>query len=207
MPAVALGDAWFHTIGRATERIAALVPAWDADRMPERPTPLPWDVAPAFDLLRRERFAEALDYVHAGPPAAERDPDVLLLEATLLAHSGQVSAAERACRRLLSIDELNAGAHYVLGLCREQSMDRDGAGEHYRVAAYLDPEFAMPRLHQGLLARRSGDRDVARRELAQALVLLKREDASRLLLFGGGFDREALMALCQSALGDNGGPQ
>jgi chemotaxis protein methyltransferase CheR len=162
-------------------------------------------VAPAFDLLRRERFAEALDHVRAGPPAAERDPDVLLLEATLLSHSGQVAAAEAACRRLLLIDELNAGAHYVLGLCREQSMDRDGAGEHYRVAAYLDPEFAMPRLHQGLLARRSGERDAARRELTQALMLLEREDASRLLLFGGGFNRETLMTLCESALRDSGG--
>jgi chemotaxis protein methyltransferase CheR len=164
-----------------------------------------WDVAPAFDLLRRERFAEALDHVRSGPPAAGRDPDVLLLEATLLAHSGQVAAAEAACRRLLLIDELNAETHYVLGLCREQAMDRDGAGEHYRVAAYLDPEFAMPRLHQGLLARRTGERDVARRELAQARALLGREEPSRLLLFGGGFSREALIALCESALRDNGG--
>jgi len=204
-PVAALDDAWFHAIRRATERVAALVPAQPTKDTLARPAPLPWDVAPALDLLRKERFVEALDHVRAGPPAAERDPDVLLLEATLLAHSGQVAAAEAACRRLLLIDELNAGANYVLGLCREQSLDRDGAGEHYRVAAYLDPEFAMPRLHQGLLARRSGERDVARRELAQALMLLKREDASRLLLFGGGFNREALMTLCESALRDNGG--
>ncbi len=203
-PAAAIGDAWFHAICRASERVAALVPAQAANATPAYPPPLPWDVAPALDLLRKERFAEALDHVRAGPPAAERDPDMLLLEATLLAHSGQVAGAEDACRRLLLIDELNAGAHYVLGLCREQSTDLDGAGEHYRVAAYLDPQFAMPRLHQGLLARRAGEREVARRELAQALVLLRREDASRLLLFGGGFNREALMALCESALGESG---
>ena len=50
------------------------------------------------------------------------------------------------------------------------------------VAAHLDPAFAMPRLHCGLLARRAGERDIARRELAQALVLLKREDVSRLIV-------------------------
>lgn len=63
----------------------------------------------------------------------------------------------------------------------------------------------MPRLHLGLLARRAGDRNAARRELSQALILLKREDASRLLLFGGGFNRDALLALCESALRDCGG--
>jgi chemotaxis protein methyltransferase CheR len=62
----------------------------------------------------------------------------------------------------------------------------------------------MPRVHLGLLARRVGDRDSARRELGQALVLLRREDASRLLLFGGGFSRAALIALCDSALLEGG---
>jgi chemotaxis protein methyltransferase CheR len=105
---------------------------------------------------------------------------------------------------LLLIDELNAGAHYLLALCREHHGHRERAGEHDRVAAYLDPSFAMPRLHLGLLARRAGDRTAACRELAQALLLLRREDASRLLLFGGGFSREALMGLCESSLKECG---
>jgi chemotaxis protein methyltransferase CheR len=198
-------DAWFHAICRATERVAALVPPQDRCNaaLPSGPR-REWDTAVALDLLRNERYADALRHVRAGPAEAERDPGVLLLEATLLAHSGQVAAAEEVCRRLLLIDELDAGAHYVLGHCREQAGDTDGAGEHYRVAAYLDPEFAMPHLHLGLMARRAGERNVARRELAQALVLLKREAASRLLLFGGGFGRKALTALCESALKDCG---
>jgi chemotaxis protein methyltransferase CheR len=199
-----LGEAWVDTIRQATERVAALVPAAEAANPPTFPPAPPWDMAPALDLLRKERFAEALDHVRAGAPAAEKDADVLLLEAALLAHSGQLVAAEDVCLRLLLIDELNAGAHYVLALCREHSGQRDRAGEHDRVAAYLDPAFAMPRLHLGLLARRAGDRNAARRELTQALTLLKCEEASRLLLFGGGFSREALMALCESALRDCG---
>jgi chemotaxis protein methyltransferase CheR len=63
----------------------------------------------------------------------------------------------------------------------------------------------MPRLHLGLLARRVGDRAAGRLELAQALVLLQCENTSRLLLFGGGFNREALLTLCASALRDCGG--
>jgi chemotaxis protein methyltransferase CheR len=205
-PILAFDDAWFDTIRRATERVAALVPAPIAeDRLAPPPTSPRWDPAPALDLLRRERFVEALDYVRDGLSEASSDPDVLLLEATLLSHSGQHAVAEARCLQLLLIDELNAGAHYVLALCREHAGDLDGAAEHDRVAAYLDPAFAMPRLHLGLLARRAGDRDAARRELAQALILLKGEDASRLLLFGGGFNRDALVTLCESSLGDDGG--
>jgi chemotaxis protein methyltransferase CheR len=129
----------------------------------------------------------------------------LLLEATLLAHSGQSVAAEKTCHRLLAMDELNAGAHYILALCQETKDERTDAIEHDRIAIYLDPAFAMPRLHLGLLARRINDRDLARRELGQALILLQREDASRVLLFGGGFGRDALIALCESALRDCGG--
>jgi chemotaxis protein methyltransferase CheR len=139
------------------------------------------------------------------PPAAARDPDVLLLSATLLVHNGQPGIAEETCRRLLAIDDLNAGAHYLYALCREASGDRTGAVEHDRLAIYLDPGFAMPRLHLGLLAKRAGDRDAARRELFQALALLRREDPSRILLFGGGFGRDALLALCGSALRECGG--
>jgi chemotaxis protein methyltransferase CheR len=197
-------DAWVDAIREASERIAALVPATKATKPPEAAPPQ-WDLARALDLLRTERFGEALALLRELPLEAARDPDVLLLEAMLLAQSHQPAAAEATCQRLLAIDELNAGAHYVLALCRESAGDGDGAAEHDRVAVYLDPAFAMPRLHLGLLARRMGARDVARRELAQGLVLLQREDASRLLLFAGGFNRDALMALCGSALRDCGG--
>jgi chemotaxis protein methyltransferase CheR len=205
MAAPAVDDGWVDSIRQATERVAALVPVLVAEDLSVGPASPGWDPAPALDLLRKERFVEALDYVRAGRTEASRDPDVLLLEATLLSHSGQHQAAEQRCAQLLSIDELNAGAHYVLALCREQAGDRDAAAEYDRIAAYLDPAFAMPRLHLGLLARRSGDRDAARREFAQALMLLRGEDASRLLLFGGGFHRDGLIALCESSLRDAGG--
>jgi len=204
MPATAptaLG--WFEAIRQASERITALVSA-NAESAPPA-QPIGWQLAPALDLLRHERFSEALEHVRNGPPEAESNPDVLLVKAVLLAQDGQLVAAEEACQRLLLIDGLNAGAHYVLALCREHAGDSERAMEHDRLAAHLDPAFAMPRLHCGLLARHAGDRDGARRELAQALLLLKREDVSRLLLFGGGFSRDALIALCQSAVTECGG--
>jgi chemotaxis protein methyltransferase CheR len=107
---------------------------------------------------------------------------------------------------VLDVDELNAGAHYLLALCREGARDRTSAVYHDQVAIYLDPGFAMPHLHLGLLARREGDGAAAQRELEQAILLLEREDSSRLLLFGGGFGRDTLVALCRTELVGCGGP-
>jgi chemotaxis protein methyltransferase CheR len=192
--------AWVDAIRQASERVAALVPLACAADQPPVPEQPPFDSGPAWELLRRERFSDALDHVRARSIAAEPDSNALLLEATLLAHSGQWAAAEEAASRLLGVDGRNAGAHYILALCQADAGRHDRAVEHHRAAAQIDPVFAMPRLHLGLLARRSGDREAARREFVRALVLLEREDASRLLLFGSGFNREALMSLCASAL-------
>lgn len=202
--APAVATTWVDTIRQASARIEALIGAPSAKDAAAPPAAPQWQLAAVFELLRYERFSEALDLVCSGPSPAEGDRDLLLVKAVLLVQNGQLAAAEDACCRLLAIDELNAGAHYVLALCRDHSGARDQAIEHDRIAAYLDPAFAMPRLHCGLLARQAGERDVARRELTQALALLEREDISRLLLFGGGFKRDALIALCGSAAAECG---
>lgn len=197
---------WIHTIQRASERVHALSnepqrsspPA----RRPHRAAP---DMTPVFALLHGDRFADALAYVREMPVENSGDADVLLLEAMLLAHAGKTGEAEQVCRRLLQLDEFNASAHHVLALCREAASDVEGALEQDRIAAYLDPTFAMPHLHMGLIARRTGNRDLGRRELAQALPLLKHEDGARLMLFGGGFNRQSMIELCASALEDCGG--
>jgi chemotaxis protein methyltransferase CheR len=58
----------------------------------------------------------------------------------------------------------------------------------------------MPHLHLGLLGKRRGDIPLARRELSSALALLEHENEERLLLFGGGFTREALRHVCRAEL-------
>jgi chemotaxis protein methyltransferase CheR len=202
---------WVRTIQDASDRIQILT---------ERPvagaSPRGGDVPSSevhtgtqlqlvMELLEKERFSDALDLLGRLPAESERNPDVLLLRAALLTHSGQLSAAERVSAQLLERDELNAGAHYLLALCRESAGDRQGALEHDGAAVYLDPAFAMPRVHLGLMARRAGDSEGARRELGQALLLLEREETSRLQLFAGGFTRDALIALCRAELVSAGG--
>jgi chemotaxis protein methyltransferase CheR len=155
------------------------------------------DLGLALSLLRVERFEEAIRLMDDLPPEVSTDPDVLLVRAALSVHAGRFALAEEQCERLLAVDDQNAGAHYLLALCRENARDAEGARRHDTLAAYLDPGFAMPRLHLGLLARRAGNHVASRRELDHALVLLQREDAGRLLLFGGGFSRDALMTFCR----------
>jgi chemotaxis protein methyltransferase CheR len=163
-----------------------------------------WDLASPLDLLRQERFADALALVEALPIEAASDPDVLLLHAVLLTLGGLLEAAKKACVRLLEIDTRSAGAHHLLALCHQVAGNASDAVEQDRLALHLDPGFAMPHVHLGLLARRAADVETARREFSQAVTLLQREEASRIMLFGGGFSRAGLIALCRAELVSRG---
>jgi chemotaxis protein methyltransferase CheR len=159
----------------------------------------------ALELLRQERFQEALRLLHRLPSVVTADAGTQLLRAVLLANGGDLDAAEGICRQLLAVDDLNASAHYLTAFCREHDGDSVSAMEHYRVAVYLDTTFAMPHLQLGRLAKRASDWMTARGELQRAAALLLQEDALRILLFGGGFSRESLVAFTRAELLSVGG--
>jgi chemotaxis protein methyltransferase CheR len=192
---------WLEGVERSSERIAEL--SRRAERSDHANTS---GAAPAerlqepLELLQSERFGEALALLQRLSPTERTDPAALLLRAALLTHQGDLAEAEKVCHELLRIDDLNAGAHYLLALCCERRGSPQVAVEHDRTAVYLDGAFAMPHLHLGLMARRRREPELARQELTTALALLEGEDASRLLLFGGGFSRGALLTLCRSEL-------
>lgn len=211
LPAALTPDTpWLDAIVGASERIAALsaaVPTALAPPMgqpitgsPSPRAPQPSDLAHATELLRQERYREALHLLRSLPAEAAMDPDAQLLLGVVLAQKGDVAEAEHVCRNVLALDEMNAGAHYLTALCREHAGDTSAAWEHDQTAAYLDPAFAMPHLHLGLLAKGQRRPEVARREFGQACALLALEDAARILMFGGGFNREALLRLCRAEM-------
>lgn len=204
---------WVDAVRRASDQIENLTKGSSGGSMirtaakrPEtRPALSPARLGSAFELLQQERYREALEAVRVLPPEFDHDGDALLLRAVLLTNCGDVPAAQEVCQQLLSSDDLNASAQYVTALCREHAGDCNGAKEHDRAAVYLDPTFAMPHLHLGLLAKRSGDLVTARHEIEQATSLLEREDASRILLLGGGFSRQALLEFSRAELRSCGG--
>ena len=152
----------------------------------------------ALGMLREERFAAALAVVEDGLPDRPRPRD-LLLYGVVLAQAGRLSDAEAAGRRLLNLDALCADGHHLLGVCHEDG-EAGVAAAQYRMAAHLDPAFAMPRLRLGVLARRRGDCRPAAADLDRALLLLRGETDERITLFGGGFGRAALTLLCRAEL-------
>lgn len=172
---------------------------------PAVPAPPPVALAPPpadarhriLALMREERFAEALRDL---AELDDEQPADRLARGVLLAHCGQLSDAEALVRELVDADGLYADAHHLLGVCLEDRGVVDGALGQFRLAAYLDPAFGMPWLRLGLLARRRGDDRNAAAKLNRALHLLRDEGDERIVLFGGGFGRAALVAVCRAEL-------
>jgi len=209
---IGLAPQWYDDIAAASRRVHAMVdgaldPAQVAGhtlvpgRAPAPPGPpaLP-DLTAIRELLAQERFGEALQQLERLGAIAAGDRELLTLRALVLTHSGNFVEARVACRELLAIDPISAGANYLLALCCESTGDSSGAAHLAQLAAQLDPSFAMPRVHLGLLARRTGARDLASRELTRAIALLEREAPARLELYGGGFSRQALLGMCRAEL-------
>lgn len=194
---------WVDEIGRASARIASLAasaPRLSATAGATAPVSGKAVINRVFDLHQQERFAEALTHLQGLLEGTAPDVDLQVLQAMLLVNCGRLAEAEALCRPLLGSDELNAGVHHVAALCREHAGDLVASEEHDAAAAYLDPSFAMPRFHLGLLCKRLGRASDALAHFEAALALLVKEDPVRLLLFGGGFSRETLVQACHGEI-------
>jgi chemotaxis protein methyltransferase CheR len=211
-------DSWVTLINEASERIARLGREMHSAAQTLPPPSNPGDggrstvggkslpgILTAHEMIRQERYADALRALDNPASPEIQDSDAQLLRAAILTNCGEVAEAERLCHDVLSRDELNAEARYLLALCREHAKEYAAAAEQDGIAIYLDPRFAMPHLHLGLLRKRARDFEGARRSFRTAITLLPGEEPSRILLFGGGFSREMLVRLCDAELraGDN----
>lgn len=209
-PAVINDTSWYAAVARSAERITALSKISNASTPSPEVTPQirPTPGAPergalrltvARDLMKRERFQEALQQMSPMTTPGE-DPEEDLLRAMLLVGMGRFVEARELCDSTLLADNLNPGAHYIRSLCEESLGNFEASALESQSAIYLDENFAMPHLQLGRLARRSRDYMKARVELELALRLLNREDPARILLFGGGFGRASLIRACQMEL-------
>ncbi len=189
------GTSWADAILRSTRRIDALG-ARGRLRAAEAPARHVLAESEAMDLFRRERFAELLTKLDESASS----PESCLLRAAVLTNLGRVAQAEAACKERLAETPSCAEAHYLMGLCREQANDPGAASKCHERAAALSPTFAMPSLRLGMLARRAGDYERARRMLTRALQTFPSQTERQRLLYCGGFSSEALVALCRAEL-------
>lgn len=210
-----IGAAAKRSAGAASRRRPKTIPSFPRPTLQSPAVPgavaaaeaRPRDLASVLDLVRRERFEEALAALGALRPAggaAEAEHGVV--RAALLFQIGRTAAAEDECRDLLARDAFQAAAHYLLARCREEHDDPAAAAEHAVSAVYLEPGFALCHMLLGELSRRGGDAAAARRHFRRALDLLPSEDETRIVLFGGGFGRDALASLCEAALAPGRSP-
>jgi chemotaxis protein methyltransferase CheR len=154
------------------------------------------------DLLQQERFVEALDVLEATRMTGGNGGLLCLRNAMLLLYSNKVAEAQALLNTLTNDATLAAEVHYALALCHEVDSRVQEAAYHHKLATHLDPTFAMPWLHLGMLSRRQGDHTAKRRELLQAHALLGIESPKRVLWFGGGCSRGSLMDVCRGELDD-----
>ena len=158
------------------------------------------DCGQVLALIHLQQSVEALRLIEGGSPAERQSAEVQTMLAVILTNRGDVAGARRVCERLLASDSMSAAAHYLLAICLEHAGDRAGAVVESRMASHLDPDFAMPLMHVGLMSRRLGDCASALAALERAVELFALEDISRIMLFGGGFNREVLIRLCRSEI-------
>ena len=155
-----------------------------------------------FALVAAERFAQALDLLETmqAPGRAAAIDARGLLRASMLTNLGRYPEAEAECKLLLTAYQNDAGAHFLLGLCREQEGAFAEAAEQMARTIALDPSFSMAHLHRGLIARREGNLVAARSAFTLALGAMEHEESRRLTLFGGGLSRASLQQLCRREL-------
>ncbi len=99
------------------------------------------------DLLRQEKFHEALTSFRLSLRDSPNDTDVLQQIAVTYTHIGMTDEAIRTYRRVLELKPLAAGAHYGLAFLFLQRENVDDGVAHLRTFLAHPPRFADAQRH------------------------------------------------------------
>ena len=103
------------------------------------------------------------------PASTSRSPRLSDLEvARRLADSGRLGEASDLCRAYLKEQGPSAPAYFLLGLALDGLGDSKEAGDCYRKALYLEPDYLEALIHFALLSEKRGDHISAQRLRARA---------------------------------------
>jgi chemotaxis protein methyltransferase CheR len=119
-----------------------------------------------------------------------------------LADSGEFETARECCEALLATQQFDAGLHLVYALLLEQMGELDKAQEGLRRALYLDRTLALAHYHAGLLNRRAGREQEARRAWRNAHEAVNGLGDEMELRYGDGLTVSDLRALIDQQVGE-----
>lgn len=200
-----INASWIEQIASSLKKIVTLTEGtsdFHSKKTESQPDVFKHDMyySTVISFLKEERFEEAMQVLQSLPKESQEDLNVKLLIAVIHTNRGEFKEAEKICQFIFSCDDLNAEAHYLFALCCEHTGRHLEAIQHNQTSLYLDPTFSIPHLHLGLLLKKSGDLNIAKNELRQAIKYLEKEQKYRIILFGGGFDSIALIGFCKAEL-------
>lgn len=116
------------------------------------------------ELLREEKFHEALTSFRLALRASPNDTDVLQQIAVTYTRIGMADEAIRTYRRVLELKPHSSGAHYGLAFLLLQRGNRDEAVAHLRTFLARPPRFSDAEQHiahaRATLAELTGEGEV-----------------------------------------------
>lgn len=161
------GATLFRNAGADSGRASPPTPSWVPSVMHhvlDKPATLPavWPRAPS-STDRRPADTTAED--RSAKLVRALGSEVESLAATARAHAdlGQLAEALHCCDRLVSIDKMAPGHHYLRACIFQEQGALDAAVAALQRVLYLDPDFVLAHLALGHIARRRGQGNVARR--------------------------------------------
>ncbi|MDP2169364.1 MAG: CheR family methyltransferase [Rhodocyclaceae bacterium] len=139
----------------------------------------PTDLARVVELLRAERWREALLAVDQAGSATGTSAGLLQARAKALANLGDLEAALQACEQSLALNPTDKHTYLIQGMALMEHGQAQQAEAALRKAMFLDHAFAEAHHQLGHLLLRLGRRAAGLKSLRNALQLAEQSDPQR----------------------------
>jgi chemotaxis protein methyltransferase CheR len=139
---------------------------------PEHPSPPATDSQQVQQLIREQRFDDALQAVAQRLDAAPNETETLLLDSYLLLERRAFAAAEQRARQVLEHNPWLADAWLLLGLAAKWRDQPDPALSAFKRVLYIQPNCWPAHFYLGELYRARGEMPLASRAWRAAARLL-----------------------------------
>lgn len=139
----------------------------------------PTGLARVVELLRAERWREALLAIDQAGCATAASAGMLQARAKALANLGDLGAALQACEQSLALDPTDKHTYLIQGMALMESGQVQQAEAALRKAVFLDHAFAEAHHQLGHLLLRLGRRAAGLKSLRNALALAEQGDPQR----------------------------